>query len=105
MKGRLRVLVLGMTDERHLAMVRAFAEQGAALALEGREQLVDALAAELRARGAIAVALRRDRTRANVALALTEAALMNLGAVDVVVSPRDPFDVDGLIAAVTADLG
>jgi short-subunit dehydrogenase len=105
MEGRLRILVLGISDERHVAMARALAERGAALVLEGREKLVEALAAELRARGGIAVTVRPDRSRENRALTLTEAALINLGAVDVVVSPRDPFDVEGLLGVVTAEAG
>jgi NAD(P)-dependent dehydrogenase (short-subunit alcohol dehydrogenase family) len=103
MENRLRVLMVGVTDERHLAIARALADRGAAVVLEGDEAMVVALAAELRARGGIAVAVPCDRSRPGAALALIEAALMNLGAVDVVVSHRDPLDVGGLVRVLAAE--
>jgi hypothetical protein len=105
MDGRLRILVLGINDERHVAMARALAEGGAALVLEGREKFVEPLGEELRARGGVAVSLRLDHGAGNRALTLTGAALMNLGAVDVVVRSRDPFDVQGLVGLVAAESG
>jgi NADP-dependent 3-hydroxy acid dehydrogenase YdfG len=97
------VLVTGASAGIGAALARAFAREGAAVALAARRAArLEALAGELQAGGARALALEADVTRDGALEAVVARTLEAFGRLDVVVANAG-FGVVGPFAALTLD--